>query len=95
MPSSDKHLLMQTSKGNTNHQNEGRPDSQQQQKQQVVSQEEKDTRWMKIQENSVTRGLERVVHYAKKLTLYDTRVKKYEKKEASVKLDRSQSVKDL
>lgn len=43
-------------------------------------QEERDLKWMRVQESSLTRNEERDQHFRSKLTQYDKQVKKYEKR---------------
>lgn len=43
-------------------------------------QEERDLKWMRVQESSLTRNEERDQHFRSKLTQYDKHVKKYEKR---------------
>ncbi len=44
------------------------------------AQEERDLKWMRVQESSLTRNEERDQHFRSKLSQYDQHVKKYEKR---------------
>ena len=52
-------------------------------------------KWMRIQENWVSRSQDRMKHFATKLTKYEERVKKHQKKIKEERLERSESAHSL
>ncbi len=53
-------------------------------------QEERDLKWMKVQESSLTRNEERDQHFRTKLTEYAKHVKKYEQRVNDASSDRKE-----